>query len=307
MRETMTHRMMTDDAKRLENKTKRDEFLKLQLQLKIQKAELEKQKLDGSVTKAAAKKQLAVLDAQKKSMKDAAASVAALDKFRLTCLASFVAKRIKKFWSGKGNVWKELLSVATEFGPDPPENVKNVKKKLAPQFFKVNTSCLRNITHKGWAKKKPPALWCSPKFSLVIFEGSQSEAKIPEPKPHLRKLIAELLPGYFKFLGAGFSVDQLLSNSDNVADSAFLEAVWRYTCCVGIDKFTPGLDTWPPEEEAESEPTTIEEPSGSVSMPGSAACVSAYADPAPFGADVASTACSHNCPGCLKCKKLGKK
>ena len=206
---------------------------------------------------------------------------------RLNTLAAHVCKRIKKYWSGKKKEHSNLAALAAGFGPDPTKKVQEVKKMLAPEFFKVEVSRLRNVANKGWKKKNPPPEWCSRDFVLQVFNGPVDEAKNPDLKMNLRAQINLLLPGYGKFLGAGFNVDSLMADNNNVADLCFLEAVWRYTNCVGLDKFPCGLAKWPPEEEPGQK--KIKEESSDKSKAAGGSCTF-------------SAGCAASCPGCPSCK-----
>ena len=198
-------------------------------------------------------------------------------------LASQVAKRIKKHWSGNKN-WKQLQDTVAQLGKEPTPQVAKVKSSPVPVFFEVSHSALSNVAHKGWEKKKPPAEWSSHNFILQVYNGPIAEAKSPDLKTNLRHFVNTLLPGYHKFLGAGFNVDQLMSHNGRVADLCFLEAVWRYTRCVGLDSFPCGLYTWPPvDDEAED----------------AAECLPKAATHATGGS---GTSCGSDCKGCPACK-----
>lgn len=221
------------------------------MQLKITKAEVELKKAQGTMDKASANKALAKVKQAKLMVSLEAKQDDAVNRRRMLTLAANIGKRIKKHWSGKIKKFNELQEQAVKLGPEPTEAVTSVKKATAPVFFTVIHSALRNVAHKGWdttgaKKKKQEAQWISRDFVPVVYNGPINEAKSPDLKTNLRTLIKETLPGYSKFLGAGFNVDSLMQQNNCVADLCFLEAVWRYTRCVGLENFPCGLDTWPP-------------------------------------------------------------
>ena len=90
------------------------------------------------------------------------------------------------------------------------------------------------------------AMWASPDFSRILFEGSEPKSGF-EPSRALYKLIGSLMPQYFDVLGARYGVDGLLAESNGVLDVAFMIASWRYTKIIGVEAYRCGLHSWPPE------------------------------------------------------------
>ncbi len=252
VREQTTLRLRLEDAEAMKTKHEKAQQQLVALQLKLKTKELEIKKADGTLSKQEVKKEQQAIDKTKSSEKQKKQLADFVNLRRLNTLAAHIAKRIKKHWSGKRKEWTDLATVAAHLGPSPTAAVLANKEKLAPEFFKADVSRLRNVAHKGWGVKRPPPEWCSREFSVVVFGGSIAEAKNPNLKFNLRNLIKDLLPGYGKFLGAGFNVDTLMVNNNSIADLCFLEALWRYTNCVGLLAFPCGLDKWPPEEEDET-------------------------------------------------------
>ena len=65
----------------------------------------------------------------------------------------------------------------------------------------------------------------------------------------MRKFVDHLLPGYGMTIGPRFPVDELLKDSANNADIAFLTAVWYYSSIVSVQLFPCGLQHWPPNND----------------------------------------------------------
>jgi len=299
--QTQLRLKLEDEEAKKTRKAKHDKEI-LNLQLKLKQKELDLKKADGTLGKTEVAKAKAALDKEKFSAKQDKLLLDAKNLQRLNTLAAHVCKRIKKYWSGKTKEHAALAVKASELGPSPTDIVKKMKAKIAPAFFKVEVSKLRNVAYEGWdcegKKKKTPAPeWCSRDFVLQVYNGPIGEAKHPDLKTNLRLLINFLLPGYGKFLGAGFNVDCLMLSNGNVADLCFSEAVWRYTNCVGLDSLPCGLAKWPPGEEAEETDTkgkTGGKAADTKGTEGEGTGGKAIVGPSP--------SCASSCKGCPSCQ-----
>ena len=88
----------------------------------------------------------------------------------------------------------------------------------------------------------------SQEFAEVIFRGNRPQEMTPhnaDPQVLLKVLINRLLPRYNDVAGR-YPVDDLLRDSNQVADGAFVRAVFAYSATLGLDHFPCGLHTWPP-------------------------------------------------------------
>ena len=116
-----------------------------------------------------------------------------------------------------------------------------------PNFWTHNTAGLKSLStvlpHTR-LRAKTEMLWASPDFAWVCFGGSTK--KQDDPKWALRKLIDQLMPGYFELFGSRYGLPNLMAEAQNSLDVAFLAANWRYTHVVKVKYYRSGLHEWPP-------------------------------------------------------------
>ncbi len=118
---------------------------------------------------------------------------------------------------------------------------------VLPKFWTHKTSGMKMITRRlafSKSKSRTEVVWASPEFAWACF--GKSIAKEDDARCSLRKLIEQLMPGYFALLGGRYGVDNLLAEGHQVMDLAFLAANWRYTKVVDKKFYRYGLEEWPP-------------------------------------------------------------
>lgn len=158
-----------------------------------------------------------------------------LDRYATLHFAGWVAKRIRPFVDDKVKraALDERLEKLLEKG------LKG-KGTLCPSLYRCTASLLKNlgVCKIGATKDK---VYGSSAMELILFGGRQEKAPNPYPRPALRKILNRLLPSYDKLFGTLHSADSLLTSNYGQLDSAFVEAVWRYSGLVGEKFFPVGL------------------------------------------------------------------
>ena len=120
----------------------------------------------------------------------------------------------------------------------------------APSFWPVTTVGMIDplggfLRHR--LRGKSEILYASPEFCWVIFGRAPTALRQYDcPRAKLRKLMEEVMPGYFDVLGSRYGLDALFSEAGNNLDYAFVAANYRYSLLVGTKYYRDGICDWPP-------------------------------------------------------------
>ena len=93
-----------------------------------------------------------------------------------------------------------------------------------------------------WDRGKQP-VFATEGFSSEMF--GHTERRVP-PQTQLRNFVEDVMPGYKWIVGPRFQVSDLLKQSRENADVAFMSAAWYYSSIVPSDLFRSGFRAWPP-------------------------------------------------------------
>ena len=91
---------------------------------------------------------------------------------------------------------------------------------------------------------KEPKVYASERFSCVLFNGKRPQ-DLPKhdgyPHPALERLLDARLPGWKGGTTRRWSAAGLLADCGNIADAAFLRAVYLYSAMLGPHLFPDGI------------------------------------------------------------------
>ena len=131
-----------------------------------------------------------------------------------------------------------------------------LQKIDVPVFWSPTTSGMRQLVAEGARvrlRAKSEILYASPEFTWVLLgrqkygqEGKWTAHS--EPRYLFRRLVEQTMPGYLDVLGCRYGTDNLLAESRNILDLAFVAANWRYTRLVDQRFYRSGLAGWPCRE-----------------------------------------------------------
>ena len=187
---------------------------------------------------------------RRQELEDQARKVAAKSKAQVkrhleeTVVAYFANELASKLMSMSQARKKELAALAGK------RTSSSLPRRLPALWFAgVRRTTLRMVAvHR---KRSEPLVYASDPFSLKLFKGKRPQDVHPlsaAPVHVLSRLLDDCLPGWRPLLTARWSVGDLLSGADHIADQAFFHAVWAYSHSVGQHRFPEGLWRWPPKE-----------------------------------------------------------
>lgn len=279
MRDCQLQREDKMHAERLEkNRQQHETKLKL-LEIKMQQAQTDALKAEGTKSKLEMKvKEQEVKDAKAK-LKAEAQQKRTQAKRKAQFLAAAVCSAIKKQNRAEGGsaLWDTMKNAALSLCAKG----KTVKAKhaVAPTFVETVIDWYKDISvlKIGSKKKSNAAVLASESFAWHLHEGDIEKLENPEPAECLRNLIMRSLPKYHTLLPYEYHAEALLAKNHHNVDQCYLEAVWRYSQMLGNDfLWEVDLQAVPASAAAASssvEPVHTTASSSSASAPGNKASV----------------------------------
>lgn len=234
-------RESTQSEERSKVRARHHELAIAKLEIKKAELEVEKQKAEGRTSKMDIRAKESATREAKETLKARLTHERQQNRCRVLNLAAETKEDIDKFLANKQAKIKLMEAVDRRLSEDKGQLGKR-RHARSPTFFQPDTDILVNLQVQTlmMGKDKMPKL-SSEQFRWHLFGGkSQDQMKDPNPATHLRKLVTDALPGYFKLLPFEYHVTGLIANARGNFDAAFLEAVWRYGKAAGAHRFPPG-------------------------------------------------------------------